>query len=179
MGTATQPGLDLVPLESVAASIYVIRGQQVMLDAALAALYGVETKVLNQAVRRNRERFPPDFMFQLTAEEAEKLRSQIVTSSSSPEGAVAGGQHGGRRYLPYAFTEQGVAMLSSVLKSPRAVQVNISIMRTFVRIRQVLAGNEELGRRVAQHDRQIAVLFDHVRQLLAPAPAKKSRIGFA
>jgi hypothetical protein len=156
-----------IPIERIAASIYIIRGQKVLLDADLAALYGVETKVFNQAVRRNKDRFPEDFMFQLTGEEAANLRSQFVTSS-----------WGGRRYSPYAFTEQGVAMLSSVLRSKRAVQVNIGIMRTFVRIRQVLATNEELARKVAQHDRQIAVLFEHVQKMLAPVPVKKNPIGF-
>ncbi len=108
-------------------------------------------------------------MFQLTEEEAESLRLQNATSSP----------HGGRHYLPYAFTEQGVAMLSSVLRSDRAADVNVAIMRTFVRLRHVLASNEELGRRVAQHDRQISVLVEHVQQMLAPVPVGKKRIGFA
>jgi hypothetical protein len=164
-GKAALP--DAVPLERIAASIYVVRGHKVLLDSDLAALYGVETKVFNQAVRRNQERFPDDFMFQLTEEEATNLRSQIVTSS-----------WGGKRYAPLAFTEQGVAMLSSVLRSPRACQVNIGIMRTFVRIRQLLHTNEELARKVAQHDRQIGTLFDHLQKLLAPAKPKNRPIGF-
>jgi len=139
-----------------------------MFDADLAALYGVETRALVQAVKRNAERFPQDFMFQLTDKEAEHLRSQCVTSS-----------WGGRRYNPYAFTEHGVAMLSSVLRSTRAVEVNITIVRTFVRLRRILATNEDLARKVAQHDRQIAVLFDQVKHLLEPPPApKKPPIGF-
>jgi hypothetical protein len=159
---------SLIPVERVAAQMYVIRGQTVMFDADLAALYGVETRALVQAVKRNAERFPQDFMFQLTDKEAEHLRSQFVTSS-----------WGGRRYNPYAFTEYGVAMLSSVLRSKRAVEVNITIVRTFVRLRRILATHEDLARKVAQHDRQIAVLFDQVKHLLEPPPAsKKPPIGF-
>ena len=139
-----------------------------MLDADLAGLYGVETKVLNQAVKRNRERFPVDFMFQLTREEFDVLTSQIVTSS-----------WGGRRYPPYAFTEHGVAMLASVLRSKRAIEVNIAIVRTFIRLRRMLATNEELARKVARHDQEIGILFDHIRQLMEPPdPPKKRRIGF-
>jgi hypothetical protein len=159
---------SLIPVERVAAQMYVIRGQTVMFDADLAALYGVETRALVQAVKRNTERFPQDFMFQLTDKEAEHLRSHFVTSS-----------WGGRRYNPYAFTEHGVAMLSSVLRSKRAVEVNITIVRTFVRLRRILATHEDLARKVAQHDRQIAVLFDEVKHLLEPPPApKKPPIGF-
>jgi ORF6N domain len=159
---------SLIPVERVAAQMYVIRGQTVMFDADLAALYGVETRALVQAVKRNAERFPHDCMFQLTEKEAEHLRSHFVTSS-----------WGGRRYNPYAFTEHGVAMLSSVLRSKRAVEVNITIVRTFVRLRRILATHEDLARKVAQHDRQIAVLFDQVKHLLEPPPApKKPPIGF-
>jgi hypothetical protein len=145
------------------------------LDADLAALYEVDVKVLNQAVKRNLNRFPEDFMFQLTAEEAERLRSQIVTLETGR------GQH--RKYLPFAFTEQGVAMLSSVLRSPRAVQVNIEIMRTFVRLRQMLAGNAELARKLEslekKYDAQFKAVFDAIRQLMAPSAAKsKPPIGF-
>lgn len=160
----------IIPIERIAASIYLIRGQQVMLDADLAALCGVETKVFNQAVRRNMDSFPEDFMFQLTAEEAASLRSQIVTLEKGR------GHHA--KYAPLAFTEQGVAMLSSVVKSKRAREVNIGIMRTFVRIRHVLGANEELARKVGQHDKQIAVLFEQVKRLLSPAPVKKKLIGF-
>ena len=140
-----------------------------MLDADLAELYGVLTKNLNLAVRRNERRFPEDFMFQLTSEEAESLRLHSATLNVG---------RGGRRYRPFVFTEQGVAMLSSVLKSDRAADVNVMIMRTFVRIREVLGANEELARKVAQHDRQIAVLVEHVQQILAPALVKKKAIGF-
>ena len=162
--------MEIVPAERIASRIYVIRETKVMIDADLAALYGVPTKQLNQAVRRNPRRFPEDFMFQLVPEEDDALRSQIVT---------ANGRRGGRRNMPYAFTEQGVAMLSSVLKSDRASDVNVAIMRTFVRLRQTLASNEELARRIDQHDREITVLFESVQSLVAPAPAAgKRQIGF-
>jgi hypothetical protein len=144
-----------------------------MLDADLAALYGVETKALNQAVRRNIERFPDDFMFQLTSDEMENLRSQTVTSSS----------WGGRRTRPYAFTEQGVAMLSSVLKSPRAIQVNIEIMRAFVRLRQMVTSNADLARKLnaleRKYDGQFKIVFAAIRELTEPTAKKKGRpIGF-
>ena len=143
-----------------------------LLDADLAALYGVETKVLLQAVRRNRERFPDDFMFQLTEEEFDDLRSQSVTSS-----------WGGRRYRPYAFTEQGVAMLSSVLRSPQAIAVNIEIMRAFVRLRELLASHRVLAKRLeeleAKTDSRFKQVFEAIRQLmLPPDPPKKRQIGF-
>jgi ORF6N domain len=160
----------LAPIEDIASRIFMIRGERVMIDSDLAGLYQVATKHLNFAVQRNARRFPEDFMFRLTTEEVEILRSQFVTSSL--------GKHGGRRYLPYAFTEQGVAMLSSVLKSERAADVNVSIMRTFVRLRHALASNEELARKVAQHDHEIGVLFEHVENMLAPSPVKKPSIGF-
>jgi len=163
----------LVPLERIEQAILVIRGHKVMLDADLAALYGVETKVLVQAVKRNLSRFPDDFMFQLTKEEFDVLRSQTVTSRS----------WGGRRYPPYAFTEQGVAMLSSVLRSQRAIQVNIQIMRTFVKLRRMLATHEELSRKLAalerKYDHQFKVVFDAIRELMTQhEPEPKRRIGF-
>ena len=159
---------SLIPIERIAAQIYLLRGQKVMFDFDLAKLYGVTTGALNQAVTRNRERFPEDFMFQLSKEEFEHLRSQFVISS-----------WGGRRYPPRAFTQEGVAMLSGVLRSKRAVAVNIAIMRTFVRIRQTLETNEELARKVAVHDQKINLLFEHVRGLLeSPESPEKSRIGF-
>ncbi len=150
-----------------------LRGQPVLLDADLAVLYGVETRAIVQAVKHNHARFPEDFMFQLTAEEYAILRSQIVTSS-----------WGGRRYPPYAFTEHGVAMLSSVLGSPRAILVNIQIMRSFVRLRRLLASNEELSRKLAaleqKYDAQFRVVFDAIRELMAlPSPRKAKRIGFS
>lgn len=161
---------SVIPLERIASRIYLVRGEKVMLDSDLAELYQVETKNLNKAVKRNPSRFPEDFMFQLTKEEADSLRLQTGTSNDT---------RGGRRYLPYVFTEQGVAMLSSVLRSPRAVEVNVVIMRTFVRIREILASNRDLARRVQEHDRQIAILFDTVRKLLEPPPApRKNPIGY-
>lgn len=144
-----------------------------MLGADLAALYEVETKALIQAVKRNIDRFPDDFMFQLTKQEVSNLKSQIVTSS-----------WGGRRYPPYAFTEQGVAMLSSVLRSKRAIRVNVEIMRVFVRIREMLAGHEDLARKLValerKYDTQFKVVFDAIRELMKPPePRKKRSIGFA
>jgi hypothetical protein len=144
-----------------------------LLDVHLAALYGVTTKRLNEQVRRNRARFPEDFMFQLTAEEVASLRSQFATSNKG---------RGGRRYAPYAFTEQGVAMLSTVLNSERAIQVNIEIMRAFVRLRQMLTSNAQLARKVAdlekKYDAQFKVVFDAIRQLMTPPESKKRKIGF-
>jgi hypothetical protein len=162
-------------LECIARAILVVRGQRVMLDADLARLYGVETKVLNQAVRRHRQRFPEDFMYRLTLQELRNLKSQSVTSS-----------WGGRRKPPLVFTEQGVAMLSSVLNSERAIRVNILIMRAFVQLRGVLASNQalacrvgELERKLREHDGAIAVLFDEIGKLLEPPPeAPKGRVGF-
>lgn len=163
---------DLVPLEHVQRAILVLRGHRVMLDADLAELYGVETGALVRAVKRNLERFPDDFMFQLSAAEFENLRSQSGISRS----------WGGRRYLPYVFTEQGVAMLSSVLHSPRAVQVNIEIMRAFVRLREMLAANADLARKLAalekKYDAQFRIVFDAIRDLMAPPVTPKGRIGF-
>ena len=169
--------------------ILLIRSQKVMLDFDLAELYGVPTKALNQAVRRNLERFPEDFMFQLTIEEMPKDNSsQIVTSSDSDSlrsqiVTLKGGRGQHRKYRPYAFTEQGVAMLSSVLRSDRAVQVNIAIMRAFVRLRQMLAGHAELASKLEamekKYDGQFKVVFDALRQLMAPPPsAPKKEIGF-
>lgn len=171
-GTETQP---LIPVERIERAILLIRGHKVMLDADLAELYGVETKMLVRAVKRNINRFPDDFVFQLTKEEFENLRFQFGTSS----------EWGGRRYWPYAFTEQGVAMLSSVLRSERAVQVNIEIMRAFVRMRQILATHEQFARRLdeleakyAEHDTKITLIFDAIRQLMAPPETKRKPIGF-
>ena len=145
-----------------------------MLDSDLAELYGVTTFNLNKAVRRNMDRFPQDFMFQLTADETRVLRFQI--GMSKPKG------RGGRRYLPYVFTEQGVAMLSSVLRSKRAVRVNVEIMRTFVRLRQMLSSHADLARKLEtlekKYDAQFKVVFDAIRQLMTPPEPKKQKIGF-
>jgi hypothetical protein len=166
----------VVPRERIEQTIFFIRGHNVMLDGDLAHLYGVSAGRLNEAVKRNEDRFPSDFMFQLTKAEFEHLKSQIAISSS---------KWGGRRHAPYAFTEQGVAMLSSVLHSKRAIQVNITIMRTFVKLRELAVGHRalatkltQLERKVGGHDRQIQSLFDAIRQLMEPPPSKSRRIGF-
>ncbi len=177
----------ITSVAQIESKMYLIREQKVMLDEDLAALYEVETKALNRAVKRNLERFPADFMFQLSADEFASLRfqygtsnlkSQIVTSNETPSG------RGGRRYLPYAFTEQGVAMLSSVLHSERAIQVNIEIMRTFVRLRQMLVGNAELARKLnaleKKYDVRFKAVFEAIHELMSPSKPKKKRpIGFA
>jgi len=164
---------NIVSTEQIERQILLFRGQKVLLDVHLAALYGVTTKRLNEQVRRNRSRFPDDFMFQLKQDEVQALRSQIATSKVG---------RGGRRYAPYVFTEQGVAMLSTVLNSERAIQVNIEIMRAFVRLRQLLASNNQLARRLAalekKYDGQFKVVFEAIRQLMAPPEPKKRKIGF-
>jgi len=161
---------SVIPLERIASRIYIIRGEKVMLDSDLAELYGVPTSRLNEQFKRNLDRFPEDFAFQLTHEEFQALISQIATSNVG---------RGGKRKLPRVFTEQGVAMLSSVLKSKRAVQVNVAIMRTFVRVREILASNKDLARKVEQHDREISSLFATVQKLLEPPPLpKKNQIGY-
>ena len=163
---------SLILTSQIESAILLVRKHRVMLDSDLAALYGVETKALVQAVRRNLDRFPADFMFQLTTEEFAFLRSQSVTSRS----------WGGRRYPPYVFTEQGVAMLSSVLRSDRAIRVNISIMRTFVRLRTLLVSHQALARKLndleKKYDKQFQIVFEVIRQLMVEPTAEKRRIGF-
>jgi hypothetical protein len=165
---------EIIPLTQIATCIRYIRGQKVLLDFDLAQLYGVTTSNLNKAVARNRDRFPNDFMFQLTAEELRNLMFQIGISS-----------WGGRRRRPFAFTEQGVAMLSCVLRSDRAVKVNIAIMRAFVKLREALETNRELARRfseleqrVGQHDQEIAAIIEAIRQLVTPEEKPPREIGF-
>ena len=163
----------IVPSGLISQKIFFVRGTRIMLDADLARLYGVATKNLNKAVKRNANRFPSDFTFQLSSNNLEKLRFQIGTSKRRP---------GGRRYAPYAFTEQGIAMLSSVLRSPRAVQVNVAIIRTFVRIREMLATHEELRRKVdameKRYDARFQAVFAAIRQMLeTPLPTQRP-IGF-
>lgn len=165
-------GEVLVPDERIMQLIRLVRGQKAILDADLALLYEVETRVLVQAVKRNIKRFPGDFMFQLSKEEFDNLRSQSVTSS-----------WGGRRYSPYAFTEQGVAMLSSVLHSDRAITVNIAIMRAFVQLREIISSNAKLARRLEdleqKYDTQFKIVFEAIRELMKPTEAGKKRpIGF-
>ena len=164
---------NILPSERIERSILLIRGDKVMLDADLAELYRVETRVLLQAVSRNQKRFPEDFMFQLSKEEYEFLRSQIVISKKG---------RGGRRYLAYVFTEQGVAMLSSVLRSERAVQVKIEIMRAFVRLQELVATHKDLARKLEalekRYDAQFKVVFDAIRELMARPEPRKRKIGF-
>ena len=166
---------EIISIERIAQGIFCLCGQKVMLSQDLAVLYGVAVKVLNQAVKRHASRFPSDFVFQLTFEEFENLKSQIVTSSWG----------GLRRALPFAFTEQGVAMLSSVLNSERAVKVNIAIMRAFVKLRQMLDTNRELAQRFAEleqrigkHDEEIAGILEAIRQLMSPPEKPRREIGF-
>lgn len=179
-------GKSLIPVERIEKAILFFRGQKVLVDSDLAALYDVETKALNRAVKRNIERFPEDFMFQLTKEEWEILRCHIGTSNGKTplrlQDRPSISSSGGRRYPPYVFTEQGVAMLSSVLRSDRAVKVNIEIMRAFVRLREILASNSELARKLdaleKKYDAQFRVVFDAIRELMAPPTKEQRRIGF-
>jgi hypothetical protein len=185
---------ELIPVDQIAQSIYFLRGQKMMLDFDLAALYGVETRILNQAVKRNARRFPSDFMFQLSEEETERISHFVIPSPQGPskkkapnssQFVMSSHKYRGKRYRPYAFTEQGVAMLSSVLKSERAVKVNIAIMRAFVRLREALETNRELARkfaeldeRVGKHDKEIGAIIDVIRQLMAPPEKPRREIGF-
>ena len=172
-----EKNVAVIPVERIERLIFLIRGQKVMLDYDLADLYGVPTKGLKQAVRRNIDRFPSDFMFELREQEAANLRSQIVTSSLS--------RWGGRRYKPMAFTQEGVAMLSGVLRSDCAVQVNIAIMRAFVRLREALTASKELARKraelerqIASHDENIRTLFQAIRDLMKEPIIPRKQIGF-
>jgi len=179
----------LLKPENLAQLVFLIRGEKVMLAQHLAELYGVPVKALNQAVRRNIKRFPADFTFQLTKQEFERLKSQIVTSNR-PRGSrsqiVTSSWDAIRRALPYAFTEQGVAMLSSVLRSSRAVEVNIAIMRTFVQLRRLMDSNRELARKIEtlekKYDEQFTAVFEAIKQLVAEDDARKKtpprQIGF-
>jgi len=163
---------ELMPVEIIERKIYLIRAHKVLLDSDLAELYGVEVKQLKRQVRRNIKRFPEDFMFQLQKEEYESLRSHF--------GTLKRGEHA--KYFPYAFTEQGVAMLSSVLNSDRAIEVNIQIMRAFVKLREMLSTHKDLARKLAdmekKYDTQFKVVFDAIRQLMSPTVPKKGKIGF-
>ncbi len=168
--------INVISSDWIQKRIYLIRNQKVMLDSDLAELYGIETKNLNRAVSRNIDRFPDDFMFRITDEEWNSLRFHFGTSKIT---------RGGRRYLPYVFTEQGVAMLSSVLASKRAIQVNIQIMRVFVKVREILSTHKELSqklkeieRKVGSHDEQITAIFEAINQLIAQPEKPKRRIGF-
>jgi hypothetical protein len=185
---------DIIPVRRIVQSILVLRGQKVMLDYDLATLYGVEARVLNQAVKRNASRFPVDFMFQISAEEMEKVSQVVIPPAqertekkvtNSSQFVTSSRKYRGKRYRPYAFTEQGVAMLSSILNSERAVKVNIAIMRAFVRLRDVLETNRELARkfdelekRVGKHDEKIDATLEAIRQLMAPPTKPRREIGF-
>ncbi|MDP2683341.1 MAG: ORF6N domain-containing protein [Deltaproteobacteria bacterium] len=166
--------MELIPLDPIAQRILLIRGHRVMLDSDLAEIYEVPAKRLNEQVRRNIKRFPPDFMFQLTPEEFTSLRSQNATLK------IGRGQH--RKYLPYAFTEQGVAMLSGVLNSERAIDVNVAIMRAFVKLREFAMTHKELSRKLNtmenKYDSQFKIVFDAIRQLMTPSEPKRRKIGF-
>ena len=166
-------------VELIVNKIFEIRGKKVMLDRDLAKLYGVSAKVLNQAVKRNTNRFPEDFMFQLSWKEVKSLRSQIVTLNTTKPEVSGRGKH--VKYLPYVFTEQGVAMLSSVLNSNRAIRVNIQIMRAFVELRKMLITNADLKRKIEslekEYDKQFSIVFEAIRQLLEP-PKRTDAIGF-
>ena len=165
---------DIVSVSHIEQSIHLIRGPRVMLVSDLARLYGVTTKRLNEQVRRNIDRFPQDFMFQLTREEYDALRSQIATLKTGR------GQH--RKYLPYAFTEHGAVMLANVLNSPTAVQASIQVVRAFVRLREMMITHTELARRLDElekkYDKQLAVVFEAIRALMAPTKKETRRIGF-
>ena len=161
-----------MPEERIEQIIFIIRNQKVILDSDLAALYGVDTRTLNQAVKRNINRFPPEFMFQLSLKEAQNLISQFVISS-----------HGGYRKLPYAFTEHGALMAATVLNSPRAVAMSLAIIKTFVKLRQILSINKDLSRRLdeleSKYDEQFQIVFESIRRLMTePEEPKKARIGF-
>ena len=186
--------IDTKP-ENIAQLVFLVRGEKVLLDADLAMLYGVETGVLNRAVKRNIARFPADFMFQMTAEEWENLRCQIGISSSLGATSTRSAlrprpankkTHGGLRFRPYAFTEHGIAMLSSVLRSPSAVEVNIAIMRTFVQLRRLMDSNRDLARRIdaleQRYDEQFSAVFDAIKRLIAEDDGRKTKpkrsIGF-
>ena len=179
--TAPPANLPALPLsiEDIAQRILIVRGRRVLLDTDLAAFYGETTKRFNQQVNRNRERFPGDFMFQLNGEEFVNLRLQFATSS------LKGASHGGRRYAPLAFTEHGAIMASMVLNSPRATEISVHVVRAFIELRNLVAGNKELASKlrrleskVDSHDQAIAGLIDSVRDLLAPPEPKKRPIGF-
>jgi phage regulator Rha-like protein len=164
---------SLIPIERIEQKIYVIRGERVMLDSDLAQIYNVDTKMLNRAVKRNLDRFPEDFMFQLTAKEDESLRFQIGTSKTG---------RGGRRYLPYVFTEHGAIMAANILNSSRAVEASVQVVRAFIKLRQILASNAELAKKLEalekKYDAQFKVVFDAIRQLMMPPDKPKGNIGF-
>ncbi len=182
---------DLISPEAIVPMVHWLRHEKIILDSDLAELYGVEARVLNQAVKRNIGRFPADFMFQLTAQEWDNLRAQMVTSENehhsaarvnSSQTVMSSKKHRGYKYLPYAFTEQGVAMLSSVLRSQRAVEVNIAIMRTFVQLRRLMDSNRDLAQKIGdmekKYDGQFSMVFDAIRQLISQPSQPTRELGF-
>jgi hypothetical protein len=181
-----QPG-EVVLVDRIEPCILLVRGQRVLLDSDLAGLYGTTTKRLNEQVKRNLDRFPTDFMFRLTAEEADVMRSQITTANLRSQIATSSSKsHGGRRYLPYAFTEHGAIMAASVLNTPRAIETSVYVVRAFVKLREVLSTHKELAgklaeleRKVGSHDAAIQSLVAAIRRLMEPAPTpRRPRIGF-
>ena len=177
--------LVTIPIERIEQRIYVIRGERVIVDGDLADIYGVTTKVFNQAVKRNIGRFPDDFCFQLTVDELESLRSQIVTSNAEvmrSQNATSKTGRGGRRYLPYVFTEHGALMAANVLNSPRAVEASVQVVRAFVRMRSMLASNAELSKKIEslekKYDGQFKAVFDAIKKLMMPKDKPKGGIGF-
>lgn len=174
------PEIQSHTLDTIAQRIFELRGQRVMLDEDLATLYGVETKNLNKAVKRNPDRFPEDFMFQLSVDEWSNLKFQTGTSNLRSQ--IGTSSWGGRRYTPYAFTEQGVAMLSSVLNSEQSVQVNVAIMRAFVQLRGMLASHAELSRKLSaleqKYDERFKIVFEAIRELMEPSKKEQRKIGF-
>jgi phage regulator Rha-like protein len=178
--------LTIIPNETIISRILFVRGKKVMFDNDLAKMYGVETKILNQAVKRNKERFPDDFMFQLNDLETLNLRSQIVTSSldnSQSRSQIVTLNHGGRRNNPFVFTEEGVAMLSSVLNSKKAIQVNIQIIRTFKKLREILSENKKMAEKLEKmekkYDSKISTIFDVLKSLMTEKSKPKNEIGFS
>ena len=174
----------LVSVENIKKVIFQIRGQKVILDTDLARLYGVETKVLNQAVKRHGDRFPDDFAFRLTRHEVANLKSQFVTSSSDENWSqiLTSSSHGGKRKLPLAFTEHGALMAANVLRAPRAVQMSVYVVRAFVRLRHMLASHADLARKLEElekrYDAQFRIVFDAIRQLMKNPETKRGQIGF-
>ncbi len=175
----------LIPIERIEQKIYFIRGEKVMLDKDLAELYGVTTRVFNQAIKRNLKRFPEDFMFQLTKEEYEALRFQIGTSNDKSlrsQIVTSKTGRGGRRYLPYVFTEHGAMMAANILNSERAIEASVQVVRAFVKLRQLLASNVELAKKLEamekKYDAQFKVVFDAIRKLMLPPAVSKRSIGF-
>jgi len=179
----TKKEISIILQEIIRQKIYLIRGEKIMFDKDLAELYGVETRILNQAVRRNEKRFPADFMFQLNKKELEALKCHFSVSEKNLKSQIVISSWGGRRKLPLAFTEQGVAMLSSVLNSERAIRVNIQIIRTFTQLRKMLATHEELRKKIeameGKYDKRFRAIFETLKLLIKEDEKPKNKIGFS